>query len=292
MWIVEYDKFIEESLNWIENVKQVLPQLKLENWHQASFLERLQNIEQNVINLTTTKDEHMIWEIQSWITQLQEDIQIYYRNVLSRAMEVSIGKHVLPDLPYSYDALEPYISQRIMYLHHKIHHQSYVDGLNTAEKKLAESRANNNFDLIKHWERELAFNGSGDYLHSIFWEIMSPRGGGVPKGELLTQINRDFSSFDLFKKQFSECASKVEGSGWAIAVYVIPTKRIEILQSEKHQNGTQWNTIPILVCDVWEHAYYLQYENKRADYVKNWWEIVNWDEVAKRYKKAKSCYGS
>ncbi len=174
-----------------------------------------------------------------------------------------------------------------MRLHHDKHHLSYVNGLNTAERELERARKTNNFDLIKHWERELAFNGAGHYLHTIFWNIMSPDGGGKPKSNLLKAINQSFGNYEQFKKQFSEAAKSVEGVGWSILVYSPRSHRLEILQAEKHQNLSQWDAIPLLVLDVWEHAYYLQYENNRAKYVDEWWNIVNWDEVTKRYQAAK-----
>lgn len=200
---------------------------------------------------------------------------------------VPIGGHTLPPLPYAYEALEPYISRKIMRLHHDKHHKSYVDGLNQAEKEMQRARRNNNYDLIKHWEREAAFNGAGHYLHTIFWEIMSSKGGGKPKGELLKEIERSFGSFPKFKEHFSAAAKKVEGVGWTILVWAPRSHRLETLQAEKHQNLSQWDVIPLLPLDVWEHAYYLQYENDRGKYVDNWWNVVNWNAVEDRYKKAK-----
>jgi superoxide dismutase, Fe-Mn family len=200
--------------------------------------------------------------------------------------EVEAGKHKLPDLPYPYNALEPYISEEIMRLHHDKHHRSYVDGLNKAEKKLVEARKDNDFSLIKHWSRELAFHGSGHYLHTIFWKNMKPNGGGKPSGKLLNEINQYFGSFTDFKRQFTEAAKQVEGVGWAILVWSPRSHHLEILQSERHMLLTQWDTIPLLVLDVWEHAYYLQYKTERADYIKNWWNIVNWENVEERFEKA------
>ncbi|WP_025696650.1 DUF2935 domain-containing protein, partial [Paenibacillus forsythiae] len=130
---------------------------------------------------------------------------------LREPASVPIGGHKLPPLPYPYNALEPYIDEKTMRIHHDKHHQSYVDGLNKAEKKLADARKSGDFDLVKHWERELAFNGAGHYLHTIFWDEMSPHGGGRPTGALLAAIERDFGSYNAFKKQFSEAAEKVEG---------------------------------------------------------------------------------
>lgn len=200
---------------------------------------------------------------------------------------VPIGGHKLPPLPYAYNALEPIIDEETMRLHHLKHHKSYVDGLNKAENELKKARETNNFDLIKHWERELAFNGGGHYLHTIFWNIMSPTGGGMPAGELMQAINESFGSFDQFKKQFSKAAEKVEGGGWAILVWAPRSHRLEILMAEKQQNLSQWDVIPLLALDVWEHAYYLKYKADRAKYVQNWWKLVNWNEVDMRFQKAR-----
>lgn len=199
---------------------------------------------------------------------------------------VKPGKHKLPPLPYPYDALEPTINKEIMKLHHDVHHQSYVDGLNKAENKMVEARKTGNFDLIRHWEREAAFNGAGHYLHTIFWNVMSPNGGGKPKGDLHNQITHDFGSYNAFKKHFTEAAKNVEGPGWAILVWSPRSHRLAVLQAEKHQNLSQWDVVPLLVLDVWEHAYYLQYKTDKDKYVDNWWNIVNWDHVAKRFKEA------
>lgn len=204
-----------------------------------------------------------------------------------RINPVPIGGHRLPPLPYAYNALEPYISEEIMRLHHDKHHQSYVDGLNKAETEMQKVRNRNDYDLIKHWEREAAFHGAGHYLHSIFWEIMNPRGGGEPSGEIATQIRQDFGSFRKMKEHFSAAADKVEGGGWALLVWSPRSHRLEILQAEKHQNLSQQDVIPLLVLDVWEHAYYLQYKNERKPYIENWWNIVNWPAVENRYLHAR-----
>ncbi|MCV9886026.1 superoxide dismutase [Metabacillus halosaccharovorans] len=199
---------------------------------------------------------------------------------------VPIGGHTLPPLPYAYDALEPYIQQEIMRLHHDKHHQSYVDGLNKAEKEMQKARKTGNYELIKHWEREAAFHGAGHYLHTIFWSIMTPNGGGKPSGMLMREINLSFGSFEQFKQHFSEAAKNVEAVGWAILVWSPRAQRLEILQAEKHQNLSQWDVIPLLTLDVWEHAYYLQYKNDRKKYVDNWWNVVNWKEVERRFHEA------
>lgn len=190
--------------------------------------------------------------------------------------------HNLPELPYAYNDLEPYYDEDTVRLHHDMHHKSYVDGLNNAESKLDEARAKGDFSLIKHWEKELAFHGSGHILHTLFWENMSPQGGGEPDGVLLQEIVKSFGSFAAFKAQFSAAAIAVEGSGWAILGWNPLFAKLEILQCEKHQNLTQWGVIPLLVLDVWEHAYYLKYQNRRAEFVNAWWNIVNWPAAEKR----------
>ncbi|MFD1177470.1 Fe-Mn family superoxide dismutase [Paenibacillus puldeungensis] len=200
---------------------------------------------------------------------------------------VPIGGHTLPPLPYPYNALEPYIDEQTMRIHHQKHHKSYVDNLNKAEKMLQEARKSGNFELVKHWERELAFNGAGHYLHTIFWDVMNPKGGGKPQGELLEQIKRDFGSYEAFHRQFSQAAEKVEGGGWAILVWSPRSHRLEILTAEKHQNLSQWDVVPLLPLDVWEHAYYLKHQNERDKYIADWWNVVYWPAVAERYQEAR-----
>ncbi|XEC93902.1 Fe-Mn family superoxide dismutase [Paenibacillus tarimensis] len=204
----------------------------------------------------------------------------------SLAGAVPIGGHTLPPLPYPYNALEPYIDEATMRIHHDKHHKSYVEGLNKAEKELEKARKTGDFDLVKHWERELAFNGAGHYLHTLFWNVMSPHGGGTPSGPIANQIVSDFGSYEAFKKHFSQAAEKVEGGGWAILVWSPRSRRLEILQAEKHQNLSQWDVVPVLPLDVWEHAYYLKHQNKRADYIKDWWNVVNWPYVNERFLEA------
>lgn len=193
------------------------------------------------------------------------------------------GGHQLPPLPYPYNALEPVISSKTLQIHHDRHHKSYVEGLNKAEIKLVEARQERDFALIKHWERELAFHGSGHILHSIYWTSMAPVGrGGQPGVQTQNQIMSYFGSFTAFTEQFTEAAINVEASGWAVLVWQPAWGRLEILNAEKHQDLTQWGGIPILVLDAWEHAYYLDYQNRREDYVRNWWQLVNWSEVERR----------
>ncbi len=191
-------------------------------------------------------------------------------------------KHELPSLPYDYAALEPYYEERTLRLHHGVHHKAYVDGLNKAGLKLAEAREKGDFALIKHWERELAFHGSGHILHSIFWTNMKPGGSGPATGPVANRIERDFSGFETFRKQFTAAAAAVEGSGWALLCLLPGFNKLEILTAEKHQNLTQWGAVPLLVLDLWEHAYYLQYQNRRADFIEAWWNLVNWEDVNRR----------
>ena len=192
--------------------------------------------------------------------------------------------HELPALPYDYNALEPHIDEQTMRLHHDKHHLAYVNGLNAAEAKLAEAREKNDFALVKHWERELAFHGAGHFLHTIFWKNMSPKGGGEPTGKLAEAISRKFGSFASFQAQFKAAATAVEASGWALLVKNELTHDLEILTAEKHQNLSQWTVKPLLVIDVWEHAYYLKYQNNRAAYVEAFTKVIDWNYVASRFE--------
>lgn len=192
----------------------------------------------------------------------------------------------LPELPYAYDALEPHYDEQTVRLHHDVHHKGYVDGLNNAVAKLAGAREKGDFGLVKHWERELAFHGSGHVLHTMFWENMSPDGGGEPTGAVAARIEQDFGSFEAFRKQFSAAAVTVEGSGWAALVWNPHGGRLDVMAVEKHQDLAIWGAVPLLVCDVWEHAYYLKYQNKRAAWVEAWWNLVHWADVNARLEAA------
>jgi len=199
--------------------------------------------------------------------------------------------HQLPPLPYDYDALEPHIDAQTMRLHHDLHHKAYVDGLNKAEEMLAAARQSGDHGLTKHWEREIAFHGSGHLLHTIFWPNLAPAGkggGGEPSGALASKLTADFGSFTAFREQFTAASAQVEGSGWGILAYRPQDAKLVILTAEKHQNLTQWGVVPLLVLDVWEHAYYLRYQNKRPEYIKNFFEVINWSDVAERYAVASS----
>ncbi|WP_434284125.1 superoxide dismutase [Clostridium botulinum] len=194
--------------------------------------------------------------------------------------------HTLPNLNYDYNALEPHYDEQTLKIHHDIHHKAYVDGLNKAEQKLQEARESGDFALIKHWEKEIAFHGSGHILHTLFWENMAPNRNLNPEGSAIERIKQDFGDYEKFKKQFTEAAIAVEGSGWTILAWNPMFQKLVILQAEKHQNLTQWGVVPLLILDLWEHAYYLKYQNRRAEFINAWWNIVNWDIVNTRYDNA------
>lgn len=199
------------------------------------------------------------------------------------------GEYTLPSLPYAHDALEPHLDAATMEIHHSKHHAAYVKGFNTALAKLAEIRAGGDAALIKHWSRELSFHGAGHVNHSIFWVTMAPTsagGGGEPTGQLADAITRDFGSFAAFSTHFQAAANAVEGSGWAWLVHEPVANRLLILQGEKQQDMMLTGTTPLLGVDVWEHAYYLRYQNKRADYVKAFMNVVDWPRVARNLAAA------
>ncbi len=195
------------------------------------------------------------------------------------------GKYILPPLPYDYAALEPHMDADTVKLHHDMHHQAYVNGANNAEDKLKEALASGNYDLITHWERESAFHVSGHILHSIFWTNLTPK-SSPPKGDLEKQIIKDFGSFENLKKYLTAATAKVEASGWGILAYQPFFGKLAVLQVEKHHNVYQAGAIPLLVLDVWEHAYYLKYRNKRADFVNALFNIINWENVEQRLTNA------
>ena len=194
------------------------------------------------------------------------------------------GECKLLPLPYAYDALEPWIDKETLTIHHDKHHAGYVKSFNITLRKLSDARASGDYSLIKHWSRELAFHGSGHVLHTLYWENMSPKGGGKPEGEILAAREKSFGGFDRFRKQFAAATKAVEGSGWGIMAFEPFRGYLVILQAEKHQDLTIWGIYPLLVCDVWEHAYYLKYQNRRAEYVKNFFNLIHWPAVEKRYE--------
>ena len=193
----------------------------------------------------------------------------------------------LPDLPYDYDALEPHISGEIMQLHHDKHHKTYVDGANAALEALEKAREDGtDQNTVRALSKNLAFNLGGHTNHSIFWKNLSPNGGGEPTGELAVAINRDFGSFEKFKDHFSNAALSLQGSGWAVLGYDHIGERLVIEQMTDQQGNLSINLTPLLLLDMWEHAFYLQYKNVKADYVKAVWNVFNWDDVAERYAAA------
>jgi superoxide dismutase, Fe-Mn family len=192
--------------------------------------------------------------------------------------------HQLPPLPYPDDALEPIIDKETVKLHHDKHFAAYVKGLNTALEKLEKARSEANFEHIKAISRDLAFNGSGVVLHWIYFSTIGPKAGGAPSGKLADTIKRDFGSYDAFWKQFSTASKDVEASGWGVLAWEPFSKRLIVMQAEKHQNLTSWGAMPLMVCDVWEHAYYLKYQNRRAEYVDAFAKIIDWKKVEERFE--------
>lgn len=188
----------------------------------------------------------------------------------------------LPELPYRSDALEPLLSREILELHHGAHHAAYVKGANDALDKLADARRTGRFDYIGQLEKNLAFNVSGHVLHSLLWQNLTASGGGTPTGELLTALKEDFGSFDAFKQQLTAAAASVQGSGWGALSWEPLGKRLLVEQVFDHQGNTGNGTVPILVVDMWEHAYYLQYRNKKAAWLEAFWQLVDWSDVAAR----------
>lgn len=190
----------------------------------------------------------------------------------------------LPELTYGYDALEPYMSKEQLTIHHDKHHAAYANGVNTILEKIDKVRKESSEIDMKSTLKELSFHIGGHILHSLFWGNLAPSGGKTnePKKELLAVINNEFGSFNRFKEEFSKTAMSVEGSGWAAVAYCSCTKRPLIMQIEKHNCNIYPNFRIIMVLDVWEHAYYIDYKNDRAKYIDAFWNIVNWDKVGKR----------
>ncbi|QOR48510.1 superoxide dismutase [Trueperella pecoris] len=195
--------------------------------------------------------------------------------------------YTLPELDYDYAALEPHISAKIMELHHSKHHQTYVDGANKALENLAAAREAGDFSKINQFEKDLAFNLGGHSNHSVFWKNLSPNGGGEPEGELAEAINEAFGSFENFKKQFTAVATGIQGSGWAVLAYDTISGGLTTFQLFDQQGNVPVGTYPILMLDMWEHAFYLDYLNVKADYVKAVWNVFNWEDVAARLADAK-----
>jgi superoxide dismutase, Fe-Mn family len=195
------------------------------------------------------------------------------------------GEYRLPKLPYEYNALEPHINAKVMQIHHDKHHQGYVDGLNKTIKNLSDLRAAKDIDSARLFglQKNLSFNGGGHLLHTLFWATMTPEAAGKPQGEIAEAINNDFNSFDTFKNYFSKVATDVKGSGWALLAYEPIADKLLVFQIGDHDLKLSPGIQPLLPLDVWEHAYYLQYENERAKFVDAWWNVVNWSAVNESY---------
>jgi len=201
--------------------------------------------------------------------------------------EDTMPEYTLPDLPYDYGALEPHYSAQILELHHDKHHAAYVKGANGALEKLGQARETGTFDTINQLQKNLAFNLSGHVLHSLFWQNMSPDGGDKPEGELAAAIDESFGSFEGFRSQMSEAALNVQGSGWGALTWEPLGQRLIVEQVYDHQSNVGQGAPPLLVLDMWEHAYYLQFKNVKADWVDAFWNIVNWPDVAARFSRAR-----
>ncbi|MFD4295146.1 superoxide dismutase [Rhodococcus sp. NPDC058505] len=197
--------------------------------------------------------------------------------------------YTLPELPYDYAALEPHISGKIMELHHDKHHAAYVAGANTALEKLAELRdADALAPVVNLHEKNLAFHLGGHTNHTVFWNNLSPNGGDKPEGELAAAIDDQFGGFDKFRSHFNANANAIQGSGWSILAWDSIGQRLIIVQLYDQQGNISIGLTPLLMLDMWEHAFYLDYQNVKGDYVNAFWNIVNWADVAARFDKART----
>jgi Fe-Mn family superoxide dismutase len=195
--------------------------------------------------------------------------------------------YTLPDLGYDPGALQPHINGHITELHHDKHHAAYVKGANTALEQLSEIREKGDFSTISMLERNLAFHVSGHVLHSVFWTNLSPDGGGEPLGDLAELIDTTFGGFTVFRQQMSEAAATIQGSGWALASWEPVAGRLVLQQVHDHQGDHGQGTVPLLAIDAWEHAYYLQYENRKAEFFDAIWNVIDWTDVGRRLADAK-----
>lgn len=198
-----------------------------------------------------------------------------------------MSTYSLPDLEYDYAALEPHISGRIMQLHHDKHHAAYVAGANATLDLMAQARENNDLTWINKLQKDLAFNLGGHVNHSIFWKNLSPAGGDKPTGELAAAIDEYFGSFDGFRAHFTASAMGIQGSGWSILAWDVIGQRLIIEQLYDQQGNLVAASVPLLMLDMWEHAFYLDYQNVKADYVSAFWNIVSWGDVQARFEAAR-----
>lgn len=197
----------------------------------------------------------------------------------------------LPELGYDYGALEPHYSAETLELHHDKHHAAYVAGANATLEQLGEARDQGDFATINQLEKNLAFHVSGHVLHSVFWTNMSPDGGGQPDGELGAAIDDSFGSFDALRAQLTAAALGVQGSGWGVLGWEPLGRRLVVTQVYDHQSNLTQAGAPLLALDMWEHAFYLQYRNVKADWVEAFWNIVSWDDIARRLERARGQAG-
>ncbi|AKH97759.1 superoxide dismutase [Halanaeroarchaeum sulfurireducens] len=193
-----------------------------------------------------------------------------------------MSDYELPPLPYDYDALEPHISEQVLTWHHDTHHQGYVNGWNNAEETLAENREAGTTDDSAAAIRNVTHNGSGHILHTLFWNNMSPNGGGEPEGDLRARIEEDFGSFEAWQDEFEAAAGAA--SGWALLIYDTHAERLRNVVVDKHDQGALWGSHPILALDVWEHSYYFDYGPDRGSFIDAFFEVVDWDDVAENYE--------
>ncbi len=198
----------------------------------------------------------------------------------------STPKFALPPLGYAYDALEPHLSAELLELHYSAHHQAYVDGLNKTLEALAEVRSQGDFTRINALEKDLAFHYSGHVMHSLFWRNLEPNEGAPPAGPLEGRIKAAFGGVDAFRRQFSAAGASLQGSGWVALTFETTRSTLLVEQIHDHQDRSAIGTVPLLVMDMWEHAYYLQYRNKKEKWIVAFWEMVNWGDVARRLEKA------
>ena len=192
------------------------------------------------------------------------------------------GRFLLPALPYAYNSLDPFYEESAIRLHHDAHHKAYVEGANAAMEQLRADRKEGNYDRVYDLSRRMAFHGSGHALHCLFWHSMI-QGGGKPTSDFTEAINQSFGSFDAATKQFAAVANAIQGSGWAILAYEPVSRDMVILAAEKHQNETIWGVVPLLACDVWEHAYYSPYQSRRSEWIGNFMKISNWRTASDLY---------
>ncbi|MFN0057339.1 MAG: superoxide dismutase [Planctomycetota bacterium] len=196
--------------------------------------------------------------------------------------------HTLPKLPYDYKALEPHLDAQTMEIHHSKHHQAYVNNLNAAEDALKDAFAKGDEKAAVKISAALNFNGGGHANHTLFWTILDPKGGGEPTGELKKALDQSFGSFKSFQESFASTTTGIQGSGWGWLCVDPTTKQLMITTTANQDSPVKLGLKPVLGLDVWEHAYYLRYQNRRPDYIKAWWNVVHWQKVGELYQAART----